>query len=919
LLKVTFDAIVLPPFRSFWFANYNHHRVSRAQGMALSTGTRLGPYEIVSLLGAGGMGEVYRARDRRLDRGVAIKILLEPLAADPERIARFEREAKLLASLNHPHIAQIYGFEDDGGARALVMELVEGPTLADRIAQAPVPLAQALPIARQIVDALEAAHAQGIIHRDLKPANIKVRPDGDVKVLDFGLAKALDPPRADGSATMSPTMTAATKFGVILGTAAYMSPEHATGRTADRRSDIWGLGCVLYEMLTGRRAFEGETVSEVLANVLKSEPDWNAFPADVPTYLRTIVKRCLAKDPKVRIPEVAVVRFLLDEQNQDDVPPPVTRAGSGPPVWRWLAALATTVVLTAAASVAYMRTAHRSPPGPVTRFDTALPAEQVLFQGVAVSPDGRTIVYATTRHSYVRTISDVELRLLEGADGNSMSPFFSPDGKWVGFFSLNDAKLKKAGLSGGAPVTICELPGGLLGATWTADNQILLASDGIKRVSANGGVVETLIAATAGEVMQSPILLPDGDHIVFAVAPNAGSDWSLAHIVVQSIKSGERKTLVEGGADPRVVATGHLLYALGASVLAVPLDASRREVTGAPESVVTDVARLANGLAGLSVSENGTLAQVVAGGERYPRNRLAFVDREGRRTLVPVADGRFNLPRISPNGTRVAVTNRDEGGNAFIWIYDLAGATPMRRLTFSTVTGLLWSRDGQRIIFGSTRDGGTALYSQPADGSGAEERLTELAPSDTYWPNSVSADGNVLAFLTGRNGGDVWTIPLRGERLQRPLISVPTSHQDQASFSADGKWIAYRSNESGRYEIYVQPIPPTGAKYQVTTAGAHSPLWSPDGKQLFYVDVSGAVGRLTSVDVSAQSGFTTGNPFTLPIDAMFPETLRPYDITPDGKRFLVTVPLSESKTEQSGMLRVTMNWFEELRSRVPSK
>jgi Tol biopolymer transport system component len=887
--------------------------------MSMNAGTRLGAYEILSPLGLGGMGEVFRARDTKLNRDVAVKVLRAALADDPDRLARFQREAHVLASLNHPNIAQIYGLEDSGANHAIVMELVEGPTLADRIAQGPLPWAEARPIVMQIADALETAHEQGIIHRDLKPANIKVRPDGAVKVLDFGLAKALEAaPASAASAMSSPTITAATQYGVILGTAAYMSPEQAKGRPADKRSDVWGLGCVLYEMLTGRRPFAGDDVSDVLATVLKTEPDWSAFPADVPAHVQAVVKGCLQKERKARIPEVAAARFLLDEAPRRGFAETSTPPRRGAP-WPIAAAIAATIVLTAAATAAYLRIGNVRQPAQITRFDVVLPPEQIQLRGIAISPDGRTIVYSTNRRMYVRTMSDVELRPLEGTAGDSTAPFFSADGKWVAFFSGNEAKLKKIALSGGAPVTICDLASNILGTTWTSDDQILVASNGIRRVSANGGSLETLIAARPGEVLQSPQLLPDGDHVVFAVASgNVGLDWDTAHIVVQSIKSGERRTLVEGGADPRVLASGRLLYALGSTILAVPFDLARATVSGAPVTVLSSVARAAGrGLAGLSLSATGTLAQIVGGSELFPRNRLALVDRDGKRTLIPSADGRFAIPRISPDGTKVAVPNRDERGNAFIWIIDLSGGASMRRLTFNPVTALVWSRDGQRIIFGANRDGGTALYSQPADGR-AEERLTELEPNDTYFPNSVSADGKLLAFYTGRNGGDVWTTRLDGDRKLQPLVSVPGSHQDHASFSADGKWLAYRSNESGRYEIYVQPFPPSGAKYQVTTAGAHSPLWSPDGKQLFYIDVSTGVGRLTSVDVTLQPSFAASHPVTLPIDATFPDTLRPFDITLDAKRFVVVIPQADSKADQFGTLRITTNWFDELNARVPS-
>lgn len=590
-------------------------------------------------------------------------------------------------------------------------------------------------------------------------------------------------------------------------------------------------------------------------------------------------------------------------------------------------AVGAVIVVVAATALALWATRRASPPVAIARFDVVLPTGQVQPRGVAISPDGQTIVYAADRRLYWRALSDVDVHAMDGTAADVVGPFFSPDGKWVAFYSIGETRLKKIALAGGAPVTICET-GVPFGATWTRDNQIVFATNGvdkrqgISRVSASGGTPELLVSARANEVLQSPQLLADGDHIVFAVTTGFGPDrWDKASIVMQSVRSGERKTLIEGGSDPHLVANGHLVYALGSSILAVPFDAAHTTVTGGPVPVATGVGRNPGlGMAAIGIADNGTLVHLlVAQGSIL--EKLALVSRDGRRTILPVPPGTYSLPRISPDGRTLAVLNVDDQGKQSIWIHDLSGGTSMRRLTFEAVTAPLWTRDGRRIIFGADRGGGTALYWQAADGTGSEERLTDPAPNDQYFPNSVTADGNVLAFYTNRNGGDVWTVRLNGERSPKPLIALPTTHEDHASFSPDGRWIAYRSNASGRYEIYVQPLPLTGAKYQITTTGAHSPLWSPDGRQLFYVDVKDGAGRLTSVDVRVQPTFAVSAPESLPINTSFVETLRPYDITPDGRQFVVTVPNDEPASDRAPVLRlrVVLNWLEDLKQRVPAK
>ncbi len=573
--------------------------------MALTPGARIGSYEVVAQIGVGGMGEVYRATDTNLGRPVAIKVLPEAFAQDAERLARFEREAKTLASLNHPNVAQIYGFEKWSGVHALVMELVEGPTLADRIAEGPIPIDDALSIGKQIADGLEAAHEQGIVHRDLKPANVKVRPDGAVKVLDFGLAKALEP--ADGmsmGASMSPTITtpAMTQIGIILGTAAYMSPEQAKGRPADRRSDIWAFGVVLYELLTGRRAFEGDDVSDTLASVLKSEPDWSVLPADVPPAIRTLMQRCLVKDRRHRVADIAVAQFVLAEASalvpagtsgskeqdplhvQREVEAAVARARREL-MWRRVIPVAALVMATMFGLGGWILRPTTRPPS-VFRFSLSLPEGQTFTatgrRAIAISPDGRQLVYAAIRGLYVRSLSEFQPRVIPGSEAHQTlnSPVFSPDGAAVAFFS--DGFLKQLAVGGGAATTICPASALPYGLAWDSSGLVFgQAGMGIFRCSANGGSPERVATVNEGEIAHGPQMLPGGEAMLFTVAKASdGSDrWERAQVVVQSLTSGTRKTLIEGGSDARYYA-GHLLYAFGGDVFAVRFDLAQLAVVG---------------------------------------------------------------------------------------------------------------------------------------------------------------------------------------------------------------------------------------------------------------------------------------------------------------------------------------------------
>jgi serine/threonine-protein kinase len=628
--------------------------------MSLSAGTRLGPYEILSLLGSGGMGEVYRARDTRLDREVAIKILPELFVSDPERVARFQREAKTLAALNHPHIGSIYGLEDAEGVRALVLELVEGPTLADRIAQGPIPLEEALPIAQQIAQALEAAHESGIIHRDLKPTNIKLRPDGTVKVLDFGLAKAMEPPAASGpNVTQSPTITTPammTGVGMILGTAAYMSPEQAKGRPADKRSDIWSFGCVLYEMLTSKRAFEGDDVSDTLAAVLRGQPDWSALPGDLSEPIRLLLHRCLEKDRSRRMSDIGIARFLITEpslatgERSAPAPQPVS-----PPLWK----RAVIVMGSAAAGAALLGIAvwaFRSPvpPASVTRFTYRLAEDQRFTnQGrhvLAISPDGTRMAYIANQRLYLKTMSDADARPLSGPQpGGITSPVFSPDGQWIAYWT--SGTVNKAAITGGAPVKLSDVDNPF-GMSWNGDSLLIGQGDkGIVRVPDKGGPPEAVIRVKDSEFAHGPQLLPDGRSILFTLASGAElGRWDSAQIVVQTIGSTDRKTIIRGGTDARYVRTGHILYAVEGVLFAEPFDIRKLESVGSPISLVEGVARatgIQTGTSQSAVSGNGTLIYVPGPATTSAQgSEIAWLDLKGKVERLKLSPRTYQSPRL---------------------------------------------------------------------------------------------------------------------------------------------------------------------------------------------------------------------------------------------------------------------------------
>jgi len=899
-------------------------------------GTTLAHYRIDSLLGAGGMGEVYRAHDTKLGRAVAVKVLPDAFAYDPDRVARFEREAKVLASLNHPHIAALYGMEESGGRHFLVMELVEGETLAERLRRGAIAVDEALKVAHQIVDALEAAHEKGIVHRDLKPANVKITPEEKVKVLDFGLAKAMEP-ASQGSGhsalTHSPTLSmAATQAGMILGTAAYMSPEQAQGLTADARSDVFSFGVVLFEMLTGRQPFFGDTAAAILASVIVREADLGALPPDLNPRLRELLGRCLEKNPKRRWQAVGDLRAEVEAVRAAPhssltvatvVAPPL-------PLWKRAIPVAAASLLTAAITSGVWWSFRPSPaPPPVTRFPFTLgEGQQFSFvnrQLIDISPDGTQIVYAVNRQLYLRSMSELEARAIPGTETGAgvANPVFSPDGRSIAFWSIADQTLKKIAVSGGAAVTICRADS-LFGMSWGADGILFgQGTKGILRVSANGGKPEVIVSVKSDEAAHGPQVLPGGQVVLFtlATANTSSAGWDKARIVVQSLKSGERKTLIEGGSDARYLPTGHIVYALGGVVFAVPFDLPRLEVTKGPVPVVEGVRRSGGftGSAQFAVSRTGSLVFIPGpAGTSSGQLGLGLTDLKGISEPLRVSPGTYTSPRMSPDGKNVAF-GTDEGKEANISIYDLVGTNLPRRLTFGGRNRFpIWSADGQRVTFQSDFQGDLAIFWQRADGAGIAERLTKPEQGTSHVPDSWSPDGKTLLLdVVKGSSTSLWAFTLQDPKAV-PFGNVQALQPTNAVFSPNGRWVAYTSNEGGTSTVYVQPFPATGAKYQLPTS--HHAVWAPDGKSLFYVPNTGG---LAVVSVTTLPTFTFGNPSSVPrgFATAASADVRNHDITPDGQRFIGTTNAGQGPPGASSapQIHVVLNWFEELKTQVPVK
>jgi Tol biopolymer transport system component len=892
-------------------------------------GQNAGHYRVTAKIGAGGMGEVYRATDTKLGREVALKVLPAAVSKDAERMARFEREAQVLASLNHPNIATIHGLEESGSVRALVMELVEGPTLAERIAQGPLPLEEALPIAKQIAEALEYAHERGIVHRDLKPANVKITPDGKVKVLDFGLAKALQDDSIAQDSTNSPTLSmAATKAGIILGTAAYMSPEQARGKAVDRRADIWAFGVVLYEMLTGRQVFGGETASDSMAAVIEREPDWKSLPPGVPPRIRGLLRRCLTKDPKQRLRDIGEARIAIEEALAGGAGIAEAESGrtgsqaSALPAWRRALPWALSGILAIVAVAALWR-ASRPVPVMVERFEVTLPIGAQFDPGpapaLAISPDGKLLVFKASMGAgwrlYMRSLSDLEPVLIAGTDVGG-NPFFSPDGKWLAFLG-GGGSIRKMPVTGGAPQTVCSnvvLTDGR-GATWGPNDQIIFsgASGGLQQVSAQGGKPQELTRPEPknGEVSHRfPEFLPDGQNVLFTIETSAGN-FNSARIAVLSLKTGQWRTLIEGGANPRYSPTGHIIFGRNYQLLAAPFNLSKLEVTG-PAVPVADrvMVNPSSGAAMYGVSGNGTLTYLPFG-SFIPKRTLVWVDRKGVEANIAVPPNEFDGPSLSPDGKRIAV--HLPGGNDDVWTFDLLRGT-LTRLTFQSGEdeSPLWTPDGRRVLYASsTVNEPRAIYWKNGDGSGAEEKLVAFG-NHTHL-SSFSPDGKTLVLTNyeTESRGDIWFVSMEGTHEAKPFLKTPFNERE-GKISPDGRWIAYASDESGRDEVYVQALGGAGGKWQISAEGGFAPLWARSGSELFYRNGDKVLG----VSYVGKPEFSPSPPRML-FEGRFdihPRHEGIYDVSPDGKRFLMV----KSAGAESGLskLNVVVNWFEELKAHV---
>jgi Tol biopolymer transport system component len=883
--------------------------------MSLAPGTRIGHYEVVSLLGAGGMGEVYRARDPRLGRDVAIKALPATLAHDAERLARFEREARLLASLNHSNIAAIYGLEEAGGHRYLVLEYVEGETLAHRLARGPLSLDETLHVCREIAAGVEAAHEGGVVHRDLKPGNVMLTPAGAVKVLDFGLAKGGTEAReSDPHLSASPTMSyAATQAGVILGTAAYMSPEQARGKNVDRRTDIWSFGCILYECLCSRPAFEGETLSDLVARILEREPDWSALPARTPTRLRDLLRRCMVKDARQRLRDIGDARLELDSllalgtsgaMAAADVPDAAARTRPGLPWWSIAAMVVTAIVVTALIQSMVSRRAdtlsRHYEIGALEPFElVADPVECVI------SPNGKMLAMVLadstgTASLWVRAMDSFEARALPGTKG-ATQPFWSPDSRSLAFFAAE--KLKKIALGGGDAEILCNVRSSR-GGTWNRDGVILFApsSNGpLFRISANGGeatAVTSLDSTRHETAHRFPRFLPDGRHYLFSVL---GGNTDRVTIVAGALGSGSHKTIfvAEGGAA--YSPGGHLLFTRKGVLSAQRFDPGSLRLTGEPLSLGDPLTPpTTSGAPVVSIAEDGTLAYLF---DPLPGTRMAWFDMGGQEVgQVPLAIGSYAGLALSPDGRSALINHATSSTETELLVVDLERGTTNRISNEPVVENFAWSPNGKRVAYtdGGTGGGTQNIIVVPADGS---------APGDIVMPGAGdfrrldgwTPDGKALIIerLDSQTQWDIWVLPVEGDRQPRPYLRRP-ANESRAAVSPDGRWVCYNSDESGRVEGYVQAFPTPGRRYQVTTDGTGVRRWKADGKQLALAPTPNQVVRI--VDVLPGEEFRIGPARVL---GKRPEVIFGVDLDRAWTRSIAIVPAGK---QPKPMIRIVVDW-----------
>ncbi len=891
-------------------------------------GKTLSHYKVIEKIGQGGMGEVYRAEDTNLSREVAIKVLPEQFTKDPQRLARFEREAKLLASLNHPNIAAIHSFEHSDDIHFLVLELVPGETLAERVAKGPVPVEEALEICRQIAEGVEAAHEKGVIHRDLKPANVKVTPEGKVKILDFGLAKAFEEEVSPADSSQSPTLTEEmTRAGGILGTAAYMSPEQARGKKVDKRTDVWSFGCVLYECLTGKRAFEGETFSDTLVRVLEREPEWRTVPETTPLGIQNLLHRCLRKNSHERLHDIADARIEIEDPLSQ--PMTTTSIGDGrtskPQVrnWQLLVSLVVLAGVLIGVGIGSLIWSSQSVSQPQRKFVVAPLSIAPLTNGrgtdLTISPGGGIVVYHAahdgTTQLYLRSLDDLEVRPIPGTEG-ARGAFFSPDSESIAFFA--SGRLNRVSINGGLPLPRCEVsPTSDFvegGGSWSPSGTIIFSAGsetgpGLFRVSAEGGNPESVAAPDPGKgeiQYRQPQVLPGDQVVLFTILGDGGF-----RTAVLSLETGEQKVVLEGGRSARFASTGHLVYESTRTgvLMAVPFDLEGLEVTGKPGVVLEGVRHhdWPDATVDYTFSAEGTLAYVPS--EEAVGRKLVWVDRDGVEILVTESTNTYAAPRISPDGKQISVTifESEEGNN--VWIYDLEKES-FRRLTFEGSNGAqTWSPDSKWLAFQSNRDGPRNLYRQLADGSAPAQRLT--SGQFVQIPTSWSSDGNEVAFW---ERDDIWIVSANGDMKSQPFVTSP-NYEHSATFSPDGQWLAYVSDETGQLQIYVRPYPEPDIKYLISgIEGGAEPAWSRNGRKLFYRGGD----KMMSVSVQTKPTFSAGKPEVLFEGSYLSSSLSPgflyWDVTPDGQRFLM---IKEDRKEP-GRINVVLNWAEELKRLVPT-
>jgi len=912
---------------------------SPARVVALKT-LLAGHYEVQEKLGQGGMGEVYRALDKNLGRHVAIKILPEEFSSDPERLARFEREAKLLATLNHPNIAGVHGFEEAKGLRFLVLELVEGETLQTRLDRGALPMDEALETCRQVSEGLEAAHDRGVIHRDLKPGNIMITPEGKVKILDFGLAKSHAAETSGVDIANSPTITAKmTEPGIILGTAAYMSPEQARGRSVDKRADIWAFGCILYECLTGKRAFHGETVSDTLAHILKGEPDWKLLSKDTPASIRNVLQRCLQKDPRHRIHDVADARLEIEAPVADSSEMAIALRRFSPP---WLiaggAALFVVGIIIGWEMMSYLKPAHAG--REITTIIKVEPghwldgmrrdqeAQRPNRTAIAISRDGSFLVYSAIEENpslqakpqlYIRKIDQLEANPVPGTEGGTC-PFLSPDDRWIGFWA--DGQLKKVPVEGGVPAVLCDA-GSLFGASWGWDNSIVFAAgyqEGLARVSADGGKPEIMTTPDPKRQESShrlPFYLPNGKAVLFTIM----RDWVDIHpwIAVLQIKTREWRTILEDAADPKYIAGGYLVFLRQGTLMAARFDPDKLELISQAYPIRANVMQALTGkhssfhsAAGqFAISDSGAIAYATGGVLPPSQNSLVWVDKKGMEQSAAPIRLSFLSSRLSPDGQRIAY--QTSGKDWLIGVYDLTTGTNITLTLKGRARFPIWTPDGKRLVFAWTDSVVFNLYTQPYDGSLPMERLT--ASEYTQNPSSWAWNTNRLAFveLHQQTNEDILLLEL-GSRQVRPFVNSQYVEQ-YPDISPDERWIAYTSDESKVNEVYVRPLSGAAGKWQISNNGGLQPLWARDGKQLYYR----LQNQVWAVDVRTEGGFSFGNRhmlFERP-GYVISTPIRSYDLSLDGQRFLM-VKMDERKPTPVTDMILVQNWFEELKRLVPA-